>query len=646
MASKRRNMFHKNKTQETTEEDVLEEVLERPPRSDETVCSSPSSDWTLSSLVSEKFENLGEESKNSTNTPNQNSGNVIEFDDVANNKNNISSLVGHTIKELKQQGLSDQVRHNFENSIHDLHLKTVISKSAAKKFHCTNGDTFSNSYFDCKEDEALQRPNIHYESDAFFEGNTNGNLEDDLGGKSEKLSSSGEYSVGWQVQLLNKVISPTFSKGGNFQTSFETESNEVKDAESSTPFTISERNLLEKEMSTLFDVTKEIWHCRTVNEDYYFCSHKCHQLFRMHPNRFSRYQYPVNPPVLRICLVSTPGTGSELLARKIACELDLEYYDLEEIINDNLLPPGCLPVGMVNEHSSSAFDYYPPEIDQDLAVERLQHIRSYLACEENLPSELMDILMKPFRESKKGFIYHRFPHMTNDIEYMIKMEFYPDLIISRKIPKVFDLKWQVLVLSMVGQYSPVKGKFETTIFQNCCWFESIIWYKFSYQHICSGCLLVCDIRYQVMPCQYGSHDTNTAISTATVSTSGTSFTTVHNPLASSPRSTTPSSASATARASPIHEAECARCQEYQHTKGYCNRPPRCDRCGGGGWQVNLGMPENQGNAGDLFPSARETIPPTTRVARSIKSCKRGADLASRGGMCRLDGRGPWRRFAL
>ncbi|KAL1139637.1 hypothetical protein AAG570_006615 [Ranatra chinensis] len=27
--------------------------------------------------------------------------------------------------------------------------------------------------------------------------------------------------------------------------------------------------------------------------------------------------------------------------------------------------------------------------------------------------------------------------------------------------------------------------------------------------------------------------------------------------------------------------QCTRCQEYQHTKGYCNRPPRCVRCGGG-----------------------------------------------------------------
>ncbi|KAL1116367.1 hypothetical protein AAG570_004842 [Ranatra chinensis] len=27
--------------------------------------------------------------------------------------------------------------------------------------------------------------------------------------------------------------------------------------------------------------------------------------------------------------------------------------------------------------------------------------------------------------------------------------------------------------------------------------------------------------------------------------------------------------------------QCTRCQEYQHTKGYCNRPPHCVRCGGG-----------------------------------------------------------------
>ncbi|KAL1138571.1 hypothetical protein AAG570_008634 [Ranatra chinensis] len=26
--------------------------------------------------------------------------------------------------------------------------------------------------------------------------------------------------------------------------------------------------------------------------------------------------------------------------------------------------------------------------------------------------------------------------------------------------------------------------------------------------------------------------------------------------------------------------QCTRCQQYRHTKGYCNRPPRCVRCGG------------------------------------------------------------------
>ncbi|KAL1117941.1 hypothetical protein AAG570_004254 [Ranatra chinensis] len=100
----------------------------------------------------------------------------------------------------------------------------------------------------------------------------------------------------------------------------------------------------------------------------------------------------------------------------------------------------------------------------------------------------------------------------------------------------------------------------------------------------------------------------TAISTAIASTSGTSFTTAHSPLASSRRTTTPSSASArmrnkpaattsasaTARPPTIHVAEVffsevrieepyrtrstvqyTRCQEYHHTKGYCNRPPLC-----------------------------------------------------------------------
>ncbi|KAL1123673.1 hypothetical protein AAG570_001446 [Ranatra chinensis] len=33
--------------------------------------------------------------------------------------------------------------------------------------------------------------------------------------------------------------------------------------------------------------------------------------------------------------------------------------------------------------------------------------------------------------------------------------------------------------------------------------------------------------------------------------------------------------------SRLYAVICTRCQEYQHTKGYCNRPPRYDRCGGG-----------------------------------------------------------------
>ncbi|KAL1138358.1 hypothetical protein AAG570_008422 [Ranatra chinensis] len=127
----------------------------------------------------------------------------------------------------------------------------------------------------------------------------------------------------------------------------------------------------------------------------------------------------------------------------------------------------------------------------------------------------------------------------------------------------------------------------------------------------------------------------TTISTATASTSGTSFATEHNPLDSSRRMTELSSASAgtgsnptTARPPPIHVAEvsdfeglyyalealvgsdgftcvriisraffsevrieepyrtrstvqCTRCQGYQHTKGYRNRPPLWVLCGGG-----------------------------------------------------------------
>ncbi|XP_069830926.1 adenylate kinase 9 [Dendropsophus ebraccatus] len=190
-------------------------------------------------------------------------------------------------------------------------------------------------------------------------------------------------------------------------------------------------------------------------EKTYYCSGpEARKKFLENPQYYTAHEEPLQAPPLRVLLIGTSGSGKTVSSRWLAEKLGIFHIQFKERLQeimlsklekkigsqfeDDLIEDGseeeAMLLGLENEGPDEERKENKIEPKEEVVLsEEEEAVRSYLADNEPLPTEVLDQLVvewwakEPFHSA--GFVLDGFPSTIEEVQYIGDRGLFPDIAV-------------------------------------------------------------------------------------------------------------------------------------------------------------------------------------------------------------------------
>ncbi|XP_060948025.1 adenylate kinase 9-like [Limanda limanda] len=218
-----------------------------------------------------------------------------------------------------------------------------------------------------------------------------------------------------------------------------------------------------KNQNVLWPCTDEIA-AKYREKIFYFSSTEARDNFLLNPTQFVAKTEPLKPPALRILCLGTRGSGKtshgEWLARQLGLfhvrfreQLQMlliaktrkrvPYSDEVEPVDESLEEL----VTLIQEARGEAGEEEEEEEEEMELTEEENAIKAYLSDGDPLTPQILDMVIAPFWDQEPymstGFILEGFPHHSEEVQYMLDRQLFPDVVVTMEVD-VTDVQKRLL----------------------------------------------------------------------------------------------------------------------------------------------------------------------------------------------------------
>ncbi|CAB1435475.1 unnamed protein product [Pleuronectes platessa] len=227
-----------------------------------------------------------------------------------------------------------------------------------------------------------------------------------------------------------------------------------------------------KNQNTLWPCTDEIA-AKYREKIFYFSSTEARDTFLQNPTRFVAKTEPLKPPALRILSLGTRGSGKTSHGEWLARQLGLFHIQFREQLqmlliaktkkrvpySDEVEPTDeSLEelVTQIQDAREEAGEEEEEDMEKDTTASDMEEveltdeenaIKDYLSDGDPLTPHILDMVIAPFWKQEPymsaGFILEGFPHDSEEVQYMLDRQLFPDVVVTMEVD-VTDVQKRLL----------------------------------------------------------------------------------------------------------------------------------------------------------------------------------------------------------
>ncbi|KAM8832237.1 adenylate kinase 9 isoform 2-T2 [Spinachia spinachia] len=217
-----------------------------------------------------------------------------------------------------------------------------------------------------------------------------------------------------------------------------------------------------KKHNVLWPCTDEIA-AKYREKTFYFSSTEARDSFLQDPVQFVAQTEPLKPPVLRILLLGTRGSGKTTNGEWLARQLGIFHIQFREVLQMLIVAKTKKRVPYTGEVDSSLgspedlealieeargkVEEETEELEEDssnisekeevVLTDEEEAIRAYLSDGDPLTPQTLDMVIAPFWKEEPykstGFILEGFPHDPDEVQYMLEKQLFPDVVVTMAV---------------------------------------------------------------------------------------------------------------------------------------------------------------------------------------------------------------------
>ncbi|XP_008299656.1 adenylate kinase 9 [Stegastes partitus] len=185
---------------------------------------------------------------------------------------------------------------------------------------------------------------------------------------------------------------------------------------------------------------------------FYFSSLEARDSFLQNPEHFVAQTEPLKPPALRIFLLGTRGSGKTTNGEWLAQHLGLFHIQFREHLQTLIMAKTKKRVPCADEVASLEDDSQDLEarpmeatgedadrndIEEVVLTDEEMAIKAYLSSGDPLNPQILDMVIATFWKQEPymstGFILEGFPHTSDEVEYMLHHQLFPDVVVVMEV---------------------------------------------------------------------------------------------------------------------------------------------------------------------------------------------------------------------
>ncbi|XP_031726212.1 adenylate kinase 9 isoform X2 [Anarrhichthys ocellatus] len=227
-----------------------------------------------------------------------------------------------------------------------------------------------------------------------------------------------------------------------------------------------------KTQNVLWPCTDEIA-AKYREKTFYFSSLEARDSFLQNPVQFVAQTEPLKPPVLRIFMLGTRGSGKTTHGEWLAQQLGIFHIQFREQLQMLIMAKTKKRVPYADEveyseesprHLEALIEEAREEVEKE--TEELEEtsantndmeevvltneekaIKDYLSDGDPLTPQILDMVIAPFWKQEPyistGFILEGFPHNPDEVQYMFQTQLFPDVVVMMTVD-VTDVQKRLL----------------------------------------------------------------------------------------------------------------------------------------------------------------------------------------------------------
>ncbi|XP_034999516.2 adenylate kinase 9 [Hippoglossus stenolepis] len=223
-----------------------------------------------------------------------------------------------------------------------------------------------------------------------------------------------------------------------------------------------------KNQNILWPCTDEIA-AKYREKIFYFSRTEARDTFLQNPTQFVAKTEPLKPPALRILSLGTRGSGKTSHGEWLARQLGLFHIQFREQLQMLIMAKTKKRVPYADEVESSdesledlvtlikeargeageeeVEDTTDDDMEEvELTAEEIS-VKAYLSDGDPLTPQILDMVIAPFWKQEPymstGFILEGFPHHSEEVQYMLDRQLFPDVVVTMEVD-VTDVQKRLL----------------------------------------------------------------------------------------------------------------------------------------------------------------------------------------------------------
>ncbi|KAI3363735.1 hypothetical protein L3Q82_001351 [Scortum barcoo] len=225
-----------------------------------------------------------------------------------------------------------------------------------------------------------------------------------------------------------------------------------------------------KKQNVLWPCSDEIA-AKYREKTYYFSTTEARDSFLQNPAQFVAKTEPLKPPALRIFVLGTRGSGKTTNGGWLAQQLGIFHIQFREQLQTLIMAKTKKRVPYADEVESSEESSEDLEalikeargvhgqetedtsanmndMEQEVVLtDEEKAINAYLSDGEPLTPQILDMVITPYWKQEPymstGFILEGFPHNSDEVQYMLQRQLFPDVVVIMTVD-VSDVQKRLL----------------------------------------------------------------------------------------------------------------------------------------------------------------------------------------------------------